>query len=37
MSKILYGVCGEGSGHSSRAKEVIENLTKQGHQVKVVS
>ena len=37
MAKFLYGVSGEGSGHSSRAKEVIENLIKQGHQVKVVS
>lgn len=34
---ILYGVAGEGSGHSSRAKEVIEHLQSRGHSVKVVS
>lgn len=37
MAKILYGVAGEGSGHSSRAKEIITYLEKQGHIVKVVS
>jgi uncharacterized protein (TIGR00661 family) len=34
---ILYGVNGEGSGHSTRAKEVITHLQKQGHTVHVVS
>lgn len=37
MSKILYSVCGEGSGHSSRAKEIINHLQKRGHQVKILS
>ncbi len=37
MAKILYGVSGEGSGHSSRAKEMLTHLTEQGHQIKVVS
>lgn len=37
MARILYGVAGEGSGHSSRAKEVIEYLINKGHIVKVVS
>ena len=37
MSKVLYGVAGEGSGHSSRAKEIINYLLKGGHKVKVVS
>jgi len=37
MAKILYGVAGEGSGHSSRAKEIITHLQKRGHKVKVVS
>ncbi|OGZ33988.1 MAG: hypothetical protein A2Y98_00785 [Candidatus Portnoybacteria bacterium RBG_19FT_COMBO_36_7] len=37
MAKILYGVCGEGSGHSSRAKEIIGHLLEKGHQIKIIS
>src|ERR1043166_6487597 len=37
MANILYGVNGEGSGHSTRAKEVISHLQKQGHKVHIVS
>lgn len=37
MANILYGVNGEGSGHSSRAREVLTHLEAQGHQVHVVS
>ena len=37
MSNILYGVNGEGSGHSTRAQEVISHLKRQGHTVRVVS
>lgn len=37
MASILYGVNGEGSGHSTRAKEVIAHLQERGHQVHVVS
>lgn len=37
MANILYGVNGEGSGHSTRAKEVISHLLGQGHRVHVVS
>lgn len=37
MANILYGVNGEGSGHSTRAKEVITYLQKQGHTVHVAS
>ena len=37
MAKILYGVAGEGSGHSSRAKEIINYLEGKGHLVKVLS
>jgi uncharacterized protein (TIGR00661 family) len=37
MANILYGVNGEGSGHSTRAKEVISHLQRQGHIVHVVS
>lgn len=35
--RILYGVCGEGFGHSSRAKEIITYLEKRGHIVKVIT
>jgi uncharacterized protein (TIGR00661 family) len=37
MANILYGVNGEGSGHSSRAREVISHLEAQGHRVRVAS
>ena len=37
MAKIVYGVSGEGSGHSSRAREMITYLEQLGHAVKVVS
>ena len=37
MVNILYGVNGEGAGHSTRAKEVISHLQKQKHTVHVVS
>lgn len=37
MTNILYGVNGEGSGHSSRARETITHLQKQDHVVHVVS
>jgi uncharacterized protein (TIGR00661 family) len=37
MADILYGVNGEGSGHSSRAREVIGHLEAQGHRVHVAS
>jgi uncharacterized protein (TIGR00661 family) len=37
MANILYGVNGEGAGHSTRAKEVISHLQKQEHIVHVVS
>jgi uncharacterized protein (TIGR00661 family) len=37
MSNILYGVNGEGAGHSTRAKEVLSHLRKQGHTLHVVS
>lgn len=34
---ILYGVSGEGFGHSSRAKEIISHLEKRGHKVKIIT
>ncbi len=37
MANILYGVNGEGSGHSTRSKEVISHLIEQGHTVHVAS
>jgi UDP:flavonoid glycosyltransferase YjiC (YdhE family) len=37
MANILYGVNGEGSGHSARAKEVLRHLVRQGHAVQVAS
>ena len=37
MANILYGVNGEGSGHSTRAQEVISHLESTGHTVRVVS
>ena len=37
MARILYGVNGEGSGHSTRSKEVIAHLLERGHEVHVVS
>lgn len=37
MAKIIYGVSGEGSGHSSRAREMASHLCAQGHILKLVS
>jgi uncharacterized protein (TIGR00661 family) len=37
MANILYGVNGEGAGHSTRAKEVLSHLVAQGHVVQVAS
>jgi uncharacterized protein (TIGR00661 family) len=37
MANILYGVNGEGAGHSTRAKEVLTHLVTQGHKVHVAS
>jgi uncharacterized protein (TIGR00661 family) len=37
MANILYGVNGEGAGHSTRAKEVISHLVSRGHAVQIVS
>ena len=35
MAKIIYGVAGQGFGHSTRSKEIINHLIGQGHEVKV--
>jgi len=37
MARIIYGVSGQGFGHATRSKEVINHLKKQGHQVLVLS
>lgn len=37
MANILYGVNGEGAGHSTRAKEVLTHLAAQGHRLYVAS
>ncbi|MBI3206141.1 MAG: teichoic acid biosynthesis protein [Myxococcales bacterium] len=34
--KILYGVVGEGMGHATRSRVVLEHLASQGHELKVV-
>lgn len=35
--RILYGVCGEGAGHATRSKVVIEYLASRGHEVLVAA
>ncbi len=35
--KILYGVCGEGFGHSSRVREIIKHLKKEGHKILILT
>jgi uncharacterized protein (TIGR00661 family) len=37
MANILYGVNGEGAGHSTRSREVILHLQRQGHSVVAAS
>jgi uncharacterized protein (TIGR00661 family) len=37
MANILYGVNGEGAGHSTRSREVLKHLVQQGHKVHVAS
>jgi len=37
MANILYGVNGEGAGHSTRTKEVLNHLRGQGHILHVAS
>ncbi|MEQ1571014.1 MAG: glycosyltransferase family protein [Myxococcota bacterium] len=33
---VLYGVVGEGMGHATRSRVVLEHLVAQGHQIRVV-
>jgi uncharacterized protein (TIGR00661 family) len=37
MASILYGVNGEGAGHSTRAREVLSHLVASGHEVHVAT
>jgi len=37
MANILFGVNGEGAGHSTRSREVLAHLTAAGHHVRVAS
>jgi uncharacterized protein (TIGR00661 family) len=37
MANILYGVNGEGAGHSTRSREVVRHLLNRGHRVRVAS
>jgi len=37
MARIIYGVSGEGSGHSSRSSEVLPDLIERGHEVRVAT
>ena len=37
MAKIVYGISGSGSGHSSRAREMMTHLRAQGHDILGVS
>lgn len=37
MARIIYGVAGEGSGHSSRAREMAAHLQHQGHDLWLAS
>jgi uncharacterized protein (TIGR00661 family) len=37
MANILYGVNGEGAGHSTRSREVLAHLVANGHKVHVAS
>ena len=37
MTKIMYGYSGEGSGHSTRTREMARALTEAGHEVRLAS
>lgn len=37
MTRVVYGVSGEGSGHSSRAREVTRHLLEAGHEVRIAT
>ncbi len=37
MVRILYGLCGEGLGHASRSRILINHLKKNGHDIFIVA
>jgi uncharacterized protein (TIGR00661 family) len=37
MAKLLFGLSGDGMGHASRDKVIIDHLLSSGHEVKVVT
>lgn len=37
MARIVYGLSGEGSGHSSRSQQMARHLVAQGHELKMTS
>jgi uncharacterized protein (TIGR00661 family) len=37
MSRILYGISGQGFGHAMRSKVILDYLIKQGHEVEVLT
>lgn len=37
MAKIIYGVSGDGIGHATRSKVIIEHLLENGHDVRIYS
>jgi len=37
MVKILYGVCGEGLGHASRSRILINHLKKKNYDIRIVA
>jgi uncharacterized protein (TIGR00661 family) len=37
LANILYGVNGEGAGHSTRARELLTHLKSRGHTIRVAS
>ena len=34
--RILYGVVGEGMGHATRSRVVLDHLLEEGHRIRVV-
>jgi len=37
MTKVLYGVCGEGLGHAIRSKILINYLKQRNHEIRIVA
>lgn len=37
MARILYGIAGEGMGHATRSKPIIEHLLKNKHEVVIIT